>query len=80
LFSASLNVRFSSLHLGAFVFERQIYFGGWIRKSSGLRPLCRKKKAHKLRWGMKAQKKSRQKEKAIPERVFKKRSLNLAEA
>ena len=43
LFSASLNVRFSSLHLRAFVFERQIYFGGWIRKSSGLRPLCRKK-------------------------------------
>jgi len=42
--------------------------------------VCRKKKAHKLRWGMKAQKKSRQKEKAIPERVFKKRSLNLAEA
>ena len=41
---------------------------------------CRKKKAHKLRWGMKAQKKSRQKEKAIPERGFKKRSLNLAEA
>jgi len=39
-----------------------------------------KKKAHKLRWGMKAQKKSRQKEKAIPERGFKKRSLNLAEA
>ncbi|EEZ01680.1 LOW QUALITY PROTEIN: hypothetical protein HMPREF0102_04522, partial [Bacteroides sp. 2_1_22] len=38
------------------------------------------KKAHKLRWGMKAQKKSRQKEKAIPERGFKKRSLNLAEA
>ena len=34
--------------------------------------VCRKKKAHKLRWGMKAQKKSRQKEKAIPERVFKK--------
>ena len=30
--------------------------------------------------GMKAQKKSRQKEKAIPERGFKKRSLNLAEA
>jgi hypothetical protein len=29
---------------------------------------------------MKAQKKSRQKEKAIPERAFKKRSLNLAEA
>ena len=29
---------------------------------------------------MKAQKKSRQKEKAIPERGFKKRSLNLAEA
>ena len=28
----------------------------------------------------KAQKKSRQKEKAIPERGFKKRSLNLAEA
>jgi hypothetical protein len=42
--------------------------------------VCRKKKAHKLRWGMKAQKKSRQKEKAIPERAFKKRSLNLAEA
>ena len=42
--------------------------------------VCRKKKAHKLRWGMKAQKKSRQKEKAIPERGFKKRSLNLAEA
>ncbi|MCE9375325.1 MULTISPECIES: hypothetical protein [Bacteroidales] len=41
---------------------------------------CRKKKAHKLRWGMKAQKKSRQKEKAIPERFLKKRSLNLAEA
>ena len=34
----------------------------------------------KLRWGMKAQKKSRQKEKGIPERAFKKRSLNLAEA
>jgi len=33
---------------------------------------CRKKKAHKLRWGMKAQKKSRQKEKAIPERGLKK--------
>ena len=29
---------------------------------------------------MKAQKKSRQKEKAIPERGLKKRSLNLAEA
>ena len=42
--------------------------------------VCRKKKAYKLRWGMKAQKKSRQKEKAIPERGFKKRSLNLAEA
>jgi len=28
--------------------------------------------AHKLRWGMKAQKKSRQKEKAIPERGLKK--------
>ena len=36
--------------------------------------------AYKLRWGMKAQKKSRQKEKVIPERGFKKRSLNLAEA
>ncbi|KAB6094854.1 hypothetical protein GA402_22640, partial [Bacteroides xylanisolvens] len=42
--------------------------------------VCRKKKAYKLRWGMKAQKKSRQKEKVIPERGFKKRSLNLAEA
>jgi hypothetical protein len=47
---------------------------------SFLLDVCRKKKAHKLRWGMKAQKKSRQKEKAIPERGFKKRSLNLAEA
>ena len=39
LFSASPNVLFSQLHLRSFVFERQIYFGGWIRKSSGLRPL-----------------------------------------
>ena len=43
LFSASPNVLFSQLHLRSFVFERQIYFGGWIRKSSGLRPLSRKK-------------------------------------
>ena len=34
---------FSQPRLRAFVFERQIYFGGWIRKSSGLRPLSRKK-------------------------------------
>ena len=33
----------ASIHLRSFVFERQIYFGGWIRKSSGLRPLSRKK-------------------------------------
>ena len=43
LFSASPNVRFFIARLRAFVFERQIYFGGWIRKSSGLRPLYRKK-------------------------------------
>ena len=43
LFSASLYVCFSQLHLRPFVFERQIYFGRQIRKSSGLRPLSRKK-------------------------------------
>lgn len=35
--------------------------------------VCRKKKAHKLRWGMKAQKKSRQKEKDHPGKGFKKK-------
>ena len=55
-------------------------YEGVYRILTFLLVVCRKKKAYKLRWGMKAQKKSRQKEKVIPERGFKKRSLNLAEA
>ena len=38
-----LCVLFSLLHLSPFVFERQIYFGRWIRKNSRLSPLFRKK-------------------------------------
>ena len=41
---------------------------------------CRKKKRSETQLGHESSKKSRQKEKAIPERGFKKRSLNLAEA
>ena len=42
-FSASPRALFPYPRLRSFVFGRQIYFGGWIWKSSGLRPLSWKK-------------------------------------